>query len=312
MVAQEEEERHCSRSRLIKTSDQISERPPRGGLSIQQPIRRKKITMSGRKSSSKFYYRMLEMSVTKNQLFTILTATTFVAVYFLFSIATPPRLEFRDRTFPAGFRDLVLDGASSQFDPLFGMQQVPLVDDGSKQAQQQVCDALFRDPNSPAVGNRDSGVHIVAFLDYRCPYCKKLTNILAKMQADNVRIVWKEWPILGDSSLLAARAALAADKQGKYLAFHTRLMNSRLIPTATYIEEIAVALGLNQSQLRTDMNSAATTLAIQHTSGLASALGLLGTPALVVGRTIVQGEITQSQLERLIENERHLQSPKVC
>jgi protein-disulfide isomerase len=118
------------------------------------------------------------------------------------------------------------------------------------------CGALFRDPNSPAVGNRDSGVHIVAFLDYRCPYCKKLTNILAKMQVDNVRIVYKEWPILGDSSLLAARAALAADKQGKYLAFHRRLMNSRLIPTATYIEEIAVTLGLNQSQLRTDMNSA--------------------------------------------------------
>ena len=88
-------------------------------------------------------------------------------------------------------------------------------------------------------------------------------------------------------------------------------MNSRLIPTATYIDEIAVALGLNQSQLRLDMNSAATTLAIQRTSALASALGLLGTPALVVGRTMVQGEITQSQLERLIENERHLQSPKV-
>ena len=262
--------------------------------------------MSGRKLLIQIYYRMLEMSVTKNQVFAVLTVTTSVAVYFLFSIVMPTRLEFRDRPFPPGFRDLVLDGASSQFDPLFGLQQA-----GSKQVQQQVCDALFRDPNSPAVGNRDSEVQIVAFLDYRCPYCKKLTNILAKMQADNVRIVYKEWPILGDSSLLAARAALAADKQGKYLAFHARLMNSRLIPTATYIEEIAVALGLNQSELLTDMNSAATTLAIQHTSGLASALGLLGTPALVVGRSIVQGEITQSQLERLVENERHLQSPKV-
>jgi protein-disulfide isomerase len=171
---------------------------------------------------------------------------------------------------------------------------------------------LFRDPNSPAVGKRDSEVQIVAFLDYRCPYCKKLTDIIANMQTDNVRIVYKEWPILGDSSLLAARAGLAADKQGKYLAFHTRLMNSRLIPTATYIDEIAVALGLNQSQLRLDMNSAATTFAIQRTSTLASTLGLLGTPALVVGRTMVQGEITQSQLERLIENERRRQSPKVC
>ena len=182
------------------------------------------------------------MSVTKNQVFAVLTATILVAAYFLFSIVMPPRLEFRDRTFPQGFRDLVLESASSQFDPLFGLQQVPLVDAGSKQVQQQVCDALFRDPNSPAVGNQDSEVQIVAFLDYRCPYCKKLTNIIAKMQADNVRIVYKEWPILGDSSLLAARAALAADKQGKYLAFHTRLMNSRLIPTATYIDEIAIAL----------------------------------------------------------------------
>jgi len=254
------------------------------------------------------------MGVTKNQVFAGLAATILIAAYFLFPIVVRPRLEFRDRIFPQGFRDLVLDSSSSssRFDPLFGLQQAPLPDARSKQAQQQVCDALFRDPNSPAVGNRDSEVHIVAFLDYRCPYCKKLTNIIANMQAANVRIVYKEWPILGDSSLLAARAGLAADKQGKYLAFHTRLMNSRLIPTATYIDEIAVALGLNQSQLRLDMNSAATTFAIQRTSALASTLGLLGTPALVVGRTMVQGEITQSQLERLIENERRRQSPKVC
>ena len=254
------------------------------------------------------------MGVTKNQIFAGLAATILIAAYFLFPIVIRPRLEFRDRIFPQGFRDLVLDSSSSssRFDPLFGLQQAPLPDARSKQAQQQVCDALFRDPNSPAVGKRDSEVQIVAFLDYRCPYCKKLTNIIANMQTDNVRIVYKEWPILGDSSLLVARAGLAADKQGKYLAFHTRLMNSRLIPTATYIDEIAVALGLNQSQLRLDMNSAATTFAIQRTSTLASTLGLLGTPALVVGRTMVQGEITQSQLERLIENERRRQSPKVC
>jgi len=252
------------------------------------------------------------MSVTKNQVFAVLTAATLVVAYFLFSIMLPAKLEFRDRAFPRGFRDLVLDSASSQFDPLFGLQQVPLVDATSKQGQQEICDALFRDSNSPAVGNRDSEIQIVAFLDYRCPYCRKLTNIMAKMQADNVRIVYKEWPILGDSSLLAARAGLAADKQGKYLAFHTRLMNSRLIPTAAYIEEVAAEVGLNQLQLITDMNSAVTTHAIQRTSALASALGLLGTPALVVGRTIVQGEITRSQLERLIENERHLQTPRVC
>ena len=252
------------------------------------------------------------MSVTKNHIYAILAATALVATYFLFSIAPPPKLEFRDRAFPRGFRDLVLESASSQIDPLFGLQRSPLVGAASEQGSQEVCDDLFRDLNSPAVGNRDSEVQIVAFLDYRCPYCKKLTNIISKMQADNVRIIYKEWPILGDSSVLAARAGLAADKQGKYLAFHTQLMNSRLIPTAAYIEEIAVDLGMNQSQLRVDMDSQITTLAIQRTSALASTLSLIGTPALVVGRTIVQGEITRRQLDRLIENERHLQSPKVC
>jgi hypothetical protein len=155
------------------------------------------------------------MSVTKNQVFAVLAAVTLVATYFLFSIVLPPKLEFRDRNFPRGFRDLALDSASSQFDPLFGFQQAPLVDAASKQDQQEVCDALFRDPESPAVGNRDSEVQIVAFLDYRCPYCKKLTYIMSKMQADNVRIVYKEWPILGDSSLLAARAGLSGRQTGK-------------------------------------------------------------------------------------------------
>jgi protein-disulfide isomerase len=252
------------------------------------------------------------MNVTKNRVYVILTAITLVVAYFLFSTLPPPKLEFRDRAFPRGFRDLVLESASSQIDPLFGPQRSPLLGAASEQGSQEVCDALFRDSNSPAVGNRDSEVQIVAFLDYRCPYCKKLTNIISKMQADNVRIIYKEWPILGDSSVLAARAGLAADKQGKYIAFHTRLMNSRLIPTIAYIEAIAIELGMNPSQLREDMKSGSTTLSIQRTSALASALSLIGTPALVVGRTIVQGEITRSQLERLIENERHLQSPKVC
>jgi protein-disulfide isomerase len=252
------------------------------------------------------------MGVTKHRVYVILAAITLVAAYFLFPTFPPAKLEFRDRVFPRGFRDLVLESASSQIDPHSGLLQIPFAGAAPKPNVQEVCDALFRDPVSPAVGKQDSEVQIVAFLDYRCPYCKKLTNIMSEIQAANVRIVYKEWPILGDSSVLAARAGLAADKQGKYLAFHTRLMNSRLIPTTAYIEEIAGELGMNPSQLRADMNSAITMLAIQRTFALATALSLLGTPALVVERTIVQGEITRSQLDRLIENERHLQLPKAC
>lgn len=249
------------------------------------------------------------MSVTKNHVYAILAVTTLVAAYYLFPIVLPSKLEFRDRAFPRGFRELMLDSASSKFDPLFGLQRTPTIGATPEQGPPEVCDALFRDPDSPTVGSQDSQVQIVAFFDYRCPYCRKLANIISKMQADNLRIVYKEWPILGDSSVLAAQAGLAADKQGKYLAFHTRMMNSRIILTPAYIEEIAVELGMDQAQLRDDMNSGKTALAIQRTSTLASALGFIGTPALVVGRTIVQGEITRSQLERLIELERHMQSP---
>jgi predicted DsbA family dithiol-disulfide isomerase len=248
------------------------------------------------------------MNVTNKLVYASLAAGLLVAAYFLLPIMLSPGLEFRDRAFPRGFRELVLDSASSQIDPLFGLKRNP---PAAKLNAREVCDLLFRDPNSPTVGSRDSQVQIVTFLDYRCPYCKKLTTILSAVRSDKVRIIYKEWPILGDSSVLAAHAGLAADKQGKYLAFHTRLMNSRLIPTAEYIEEIAGDLGMNPTQLRVDMNSAITTDAIQHTSALASALSLVGTPALIVGRTIVQGEITRRQLERLIDIEIR-QPEKTC
>lgn len=251
------------------------------------------------------------MRITRKQIYAVLAAITLVAIYSLFFIVPEPKLEFRDRAFPQGFRDLVLASASSQIDPLFGPQR-PRVSATSKPDAREVCDALFRDPDSPSIGNRNDQVQVVAFLDYRCPYCKKLSAFISKMDATNVRFVYKEWPILGESSILAARAGLAADRQGKYLAFHTRLMDSRLIPTTAYIEQIAADLGMNRSQLRMDMNSAATALAIKRTSALASTLGLIGTPALVVGRTIVQGEITQRQLERLIDDELHLPPPRTC
>ena len=126
---------------------------------------------------------------------------------------------------------------------------------------------------------------------------------MSQLQKEKIRIVYKEWPILGESSVLAANASLAADKQGKYLEFHARLMNSRLIPTIAYINEIAVDLGINKSQLLRDMTSEITAHALERTSELASALGLVGTPALVIGRTIVQGEISRRVLERLIDDE---------
>jgi predicted DsbA family dithiol-disulfide isomerase len=219
-------------------------------------------------------------------------------------LAQAPTLAFRDRAYPEGFRELVLEAGASRLDPLLVLPAI--VPDGSarRPATPAVCEMLFRDAASPAIGRDDAPVQIAAFFDYRCPYCRTLAGILAGMQGPDIRVTYKEWPILGEPSLLAAGAALAADRQGKYLALHTRLMNTRLIPTMKLIEDLAAELGIDQAKLREDMRSPATAAAITRTSALAHALGFIGTPALVVGRTIAQGEISRRQLERLIEEER--------
>ena len=254
------------------------------------------------------------MRIDQKSIYGVVIITVLLAGCLSFWIWPSPNLEFRERGSPRGFRELVLEAESSGFDPIWGL--TPNVsgvskDDRSKLGVRNVCDALFRDPNSPAVGSPYSKVHVVQFFDYRCPYCKTLTKFLSEMQ-DRVRIVYKEWPILGTSSKLAARAALAAAKQDRYLAFHKRLMNSRFIPTTAYIDALAVELGINQVQLLEDMNASDTDNALQRNAVLASELGFSGTPGLVVGRTIVQGAIRQRQLESLIENEVLLLSPMDC
>jgi protein-disulfide isomerase len=222
-----------------------------------------------------------------------------------------PSLTFRDRGYPEGFRELVLESGASRLDPLVVLPAM-VPDPAARRPQTPaLCEALFRDAASPAGGPRDAPVQIAAFLDYRCPYCRTLAGILTAVQRESVRVIYKEWPILGEASLLASGAALAADRQGRYLAFHARLMNTRLIPTMKLMEDIAAELAVDPEKLRDDMRSPAIAAAITRNSALAHALGFIGTPALVVGRTVVQGEIGRRQLQRLIEEER-VAGVKVC
>jgi predicted DsbA family dithiol-disulfide isomerase len=250
------------------------------------------------------------MRVTRNQLYAALAVVVLAAGYFAVTKFWPVKLEFRDLAYPRGFRALVLDGGSTSLDPLGGMPKNSLGDAAPNPDTPGLCEALFRD-FSPATGKQDSPVQIATFLDYRCPYCRVLADIMSKMTTDSVRVVYKEWPILGRGSVIGARAALAADRQGKYLAFHLRLMKSSFVPTEGSVEALAAELGLNVPQLRDDMNSDGTTFALQRNATLASALGFIGTPSMIVGHTTVQGEITRGQLDRLIEDEMRTQ-PKIC
>ena len=149
---------------------------------------------------------------------------------------------------------------------------------------------LFRDPDSPSIGPADADVTVVEFIDYRCPHCRRMSSTVADLLAADprVRVVFKEFPILGADSLLAARAALAAHRQGKYAEFHKALIATESINEITVLL-LAESLGLNLERFQQDRSSPEVGAAIDANYALASALDIGGTPAFVVGRQLIPG-----------------------
>jgi len=166
--------------------------------------------------------------------------------------------------------------------------------------------ALNEDPAAPVLGNPEGDVTLVEFFDYRCPYCKRMTGIIDELiQSDpNLRLVMKEFPILSRESVQAARAALAAGKQEKYQAFHFALMEDGGSFTDDEIMAVAAAVGLDVARLRSDMQDPEIEAALRRTHGLAQKIGITGTPAFVVGDTILPGAVSIEQLRSLIAEAR--------
>ncbi|MFW5833538.1 MAG: DsbA family protein, partial [Pseudomonadota bacterium] len=130
---------------------------------------------------------------------------------------------------------------------------------------------------------------------------------LAALQAASpgeVRIAWHEWPILGPTSIEAARAALAAKRQGAYVAFQAELMRAGFVPTESLFEDLALRLGLDPGRFAADRRSAEVEQEIATTRALADRFRFPGTPAMVVGRTVVTGSIDDATLRALIARER--------
>ncbi len=165
---------------------------------------------------------------------------------------------------------------------------------------------LYRDPDSPIGGNPNGDVVMVEFNDYQCPYCKRAHQAVKSVTgADGkVKIIYKDLPILGEPSRIAALAALAATKQGKHLALHNALMEFGGKLDRDKIFEIAVSVGLDRAQLEKDMEDPKLKQIIDRNMALASALGIRGTPAFVVGKQFVPGAIDAATLKQLIADAR--------
>ncbi len=165
---------------------------------------------------------------------------------------------------------------------------------------------IERDPNAPVLGNPDGDVTVVEFFDYNCPYCKRaMPEVQALLDEDpNVRLVYREWPILGEGSVYASRAALASRVQGKYEEFHLALMGSRGRVEEASVLRIAKEIGLDIDQLKTDMQSADVDEHIASSMRLAQSLGFNGTPSFVVGDVLLPGFVEQAELQKAVDENR--------
>lgn len=197
----------------------------------------------------------------------------------------------------------------------FQQKQYMQAEETIKQTQKNVgayTTPLFHQTNDPIAGNPTGKVTIVEFFDYQCPHCVDMAPVVEAIIKANpdVRFVFKEFPIRGPASELAARAALAANKQGKYFEFSHALLTAKQPITQELIDKTAKDVGLNVDQLKKDMNDKAIDQQIKDTTKLAQNLKLFGTPAFFIGRSdaktsdninYIPGQMDQAQLQGLID-----------
>jgi protein-disulfide isomerase len=159
---------------------------------------------------------------------------------------------------------------------------------------------------SPVGGNPNGDVTIVEFFDYNCPYCRKAGPIVSEATAadEGLRIVYKEWPILGPGSEFAARAALAAHLQGKYVPFHEALMTSPSRVDEASTLQIASTAGVDVERLKRDKESESVKSELQRNFALAEKLHISGTPAFIIGEEIIRGFVELDALQQSIASAR--------
>lgn len=168
--------------------------------------------------------------------------------------------------------------------------------------------------NSPAIGSETPKVILVEFFDYNCPHCRAMHSMLQEIAAKNkdLRLIYKELPVLGETSLFAASAALASREQNKYHEFHEKLMTSDGALSDEKVLSIAKESGVDIEKLQKDMKNPKIIEELQRIQKLAMQLGIRGTPTFVIGRApgtkemtvdFVPGETTQENLMKHIKGE---------
>ena len=168
--------------------------------------------------------------------------------------------------------------------------------------------AVLRDPDIPVAGNADGDITIVEYFDFNCPYCRKVEPELRQVVQDDgkVKLVYKDWPVLGPVSVAAARLALATKYQDKYVAAHDALMGTASRLTEPRIRELLAGAGIDIDRAAKDLetNAKAIDAILARNNDQATAFGFKGTPSFIIGKFRVPGALTMAQFDQAIADAR--------
>jgi protein-disulfide isomerase len=192
---------------------------------------------------------------------------------------------------------------------MLGLQVTPRAALAQNSDEAVLTEALvLRDPDIPVAGNPNGDITIVEYFDYQCPYCRKVEPELQQVVHDDgkVRLVQKDWPVLGPVSVVASRMALACKYQDKYLQAHNALIgvNSKL--TEPRIREVLAGAGIDVDRAARDLdtNAKAIDAILARNNEQATAFGFNGTPSFIVGKFRVPGVLTMEQFGMAIADAR--------
>ncbi len=173
---------------------------------------------------------------------------------------------------------------------------------------------IFRSEADLIAGNPNGSITMVEYFDYNCGYCKRsMPDVLKLVDEDkDLRIVMKEFPILGPGSTFAARAALASRKQGKYWEFHLALLGQRGASNEQSVMRMAAKVGLDVDKLKVDMQSEDINEIIRGNMAVARQLGINGTPAFIIDDQIFPGAVGYETLAGAVNQVRESGGCKIC
>lgn len=154
----------------------------------------------------------------------------------------------------------------------------------------------------PRIGNIDSKLIIIEFVDYNCGYCKKTLSTISKLMKnfDNIQIVFIDYPILSESSEIAARASLAANEQNAYFEYHSILLNNKKSINENILYKIAKELSLDIEKFKKDISSEKIKNNIIKNIKFANSLKIKGTPTFIIGKQILPGAYDYEKLKKII------------